>query len=117
MVERLNEQPHFIAHEGDGVGRWSLGHAPDGSPFAEPGEGWTAFQVIGYLPDLVSGGLTGLAKSIIFNYAFEKSTEALGIDPNAAQVLVLGVVCAWASGGIAPGSGQSVGSAVAASTG
>ncbi len=49
------------------------------------------WQVVLYMPDLVSGGLTGLAKSIIFNYAFEKSTEALGVDGTQAQLFMLGL--------------------------
>jgi hypothetical protein len=49
------------------------------------------WQVIMYIPDLVSGGLMGLAKSIVFNYAFEASTEALGIDPTQAQAFLFGV--------------------------
>jgi hypothetical protein len=49
------------------------------------------WQIILYIPDLVSGGVTGLAKSIIINYAFEKSTEALGVDATHAQLFLLGV--------------------------
>ena len=48
------------------------------------------FEILGYLPDLVSGGLLGLAKSIIFNLAFDKSMRALGIDPMKAQLFMLG---------------------------
>lgn len=49
------------------------------------------FEVIGYIPDLVSGGLTGLLKSVLFNLAFDQSVKALGIDPTNAQLLMLGM--------------------------
>ncbi|MDQ0558572.1 hypothetical protein QO004_000345 [Rhizobium mesoamericanum] len=49
------------------------------------------FQILGYLPDLVSGGITGLTRSVLFNLAFEHSMEAMGIDPTKAQLVLLGV--------------------------
>lgn len=49
------------------------------------------FQVIGYIPDLVSGGVTGLIKSILFNLAFERTMEGMGIDPTKAQLVLLGM--------------------------
>jgi hypothetical protein len=48
------------------------------------------WEILGFIPDLVSGGLLGLVKSIAFSYAFDKSMQALGIDPTKAQFFVLG---------------------------
>jgi hypothetical protein len=48
------------------------------------------YEIMGFLPDLVSGGLTGLIKSVAFNYAFDKSVEVLGINPTAVQLVMLG---------------------------
>ena len=49
------------------------------------------FEILGYLPDLVTGGVTGLVKSIVFDIVFEKSVTALGLDPTVAQVAFAGV--------------------------
>lgn len=49
------------------------------------------FQILSYIPDLVSGGITGLVKGILIDLAFEHSMEALGIDPTKAQLVMLGV--------------------------
>ena len=48
------------------------------------------FEILSYLPDLVSGGLTGLIKGIVLDYAFDKSMQALGIDPTKAQLAMFG---------------------------
>ncbi len=48
------------------------------------------FEILGYLPDLVSGGVTGLAKSIFINIAIEKTSEALGLNSDAVQLALLG---------------------------
>lgn len=49
------------------------------------------FQILSYIPDLVSGGMTGLIKSILMDLAFDHSMEALGIDPTKAQLVMMGV--------------------------
>jgi hypothetical protein len=49
------------------------------------------FELLGYLPDLVTGGLSGLAKAYFFNLALEKTSHALGLDSTAAQFILLGV--------------------------
>jgi len=48
------------------------------------------FEVLGYIPDLVTGGVTGLIKSVAFDFAFERMVQATGIDSTTAQLLVLG---------------------------
>ncbi len=48
------------------------------------------FELLGYLPDLVTGGITGLAKSIVINIAIEKAVETLGVNANAVQLAMLG---------------------------
>jgi hypothetical protein len=55
------------------------------------------FEILGYLPDLVSGGITGLLKSILFNLEFELSMKAMGIDPTKAQIVLLGISLLHAS--------------------
>ena len=62
------------------------------------------FEVLSYLPDLVSGGMTGLIKSIAFDYVFDRSVQALGVDPTKLSVLMLGA--GLLKGGRKP-SGQS----------
>ncbi|HWZ97050.1 MAG TPA: hypothetical protein VN025_04750 [Candidatus Dormibacteraeota bacterium] len=48
------------------------------------------FELIGYLPDLITGGITGLAKSIVTNIVIEKATEELGLNSTAVQLALLG---------------------------
>lgn len=48
------------------------------------------FEILGYLPDLMTGGVTGLVKSIVFDIVFEKSVTALGLDPTVAQIAFAG---------------------------
>lgn len=48
------------------------------------------FEVLMYIPDLVSGGVTGLIRSVAFDYAFEKMVQATGVDGTTAQLLLLG---------------------------
>ncbi len=48
------------------------------------------FELLGYLPDLLSGGLTGLAKAIFINIVIEKATENLGLNSNMVQLALLG---------------------------
>ena len=48
------------------------------------------FELIGYLPDLVSGGITGLAKSIVTNIVIEHAVEELGLNSTAVQLALLG---------------------------
>lgn len=48
------------------------------------------FQFLGYLPDLITGGLSGLVKSVVFDLALEKTASALGVDSNIAQLVVFG---------------------------
>ena len=50
------------------------------------------FQVLGYLPDFVSGGVTGLVKSVLINVAIEKTADALGLNSTAVQLALLGAV-------------------------
>jgi hypothetical protein len=49
------------------------------------------FDILGYLPDLVSGGMAGLIENIVFNYLFDKSVAALGLDPTKVQLVMLGL--------------------------
>jgi hypothetical protein len=48
------------------------------------------FELLGYLPDLVTGGVTGLAKAIFFNLVIDKTVEELGLNSNAVQLALLG---------------------------
>jgi hypothetical protein len=48
------------------------------------------FELLGYIPDLVTGGLSGLVKSILFNVALEKACDALGVDSNVGQLIAMG---------------------------
>jgi hypothetical protein len=48
------------------------------------------FDVLGYLPDLMSGWLTGLIKSVAFDMAFEKVVSATSINAEVAQLIVMG---------------------------
>jgi len=48
------------------------------------------FELLGYLPDLVTGGVTGLAKSIFLNIAIGKTVDKLGLNANAVQLALLG---------------------------
>jgi hypothetical protein len=48
------------------------------------------FQVLSYIPSLWWGGFAELVGDIIFDYAFEYSIKALGVDPNSATLAMLG---------------------------
>jgi hypothetical protein len=48
------------------------------------------FQFLTYLPDLMTGGLSGVVQAAIINYVIGKSVDALGIDSNAFQLVMLG---------------------------
>jgi len=48
------------------------------------------FEFLGYLPDLVTGGLSGLVKSFVFNLALEKTAQVLGVDSTVGQLVLLG---------------------------
>lgn len=49
------------------------------------------FEILGRIPDLVTGGVTGLVENIIFDRLIDASVQALGIDPRIVQVAMLGV--------------------------
>ena len=48
------------------------------------------FELLGYLPDLVTGGITGLAKAIFTNLLIDKAVEKLGLNSNVVQLALLG---------------------------
>jgi hypothetical protein len=48
------------------------------------------FELLVYLPDLVTGGITGLAKSIFINIAIEHIVDGLGLNANVVQLALLG---------------------------
>lgn len=55
------------------------------------------FEILSYLPDLVSGGLTGLAKSIALQYVINEGAEAVFGDSEAA---------AWVASAVSLGTGH-----------
>ncbi|TMK70219.1 MAG: hypothetical protein E6G50_09440 [Actinobacteria bacterium] len=59
------------------------------------------FQILSYLPDLVSGGLSGLVKSIVVQYVINEGTEAVLGDGPEAQAVAMSLSIAtghWTQG-------------------